>query len=238
MLTGPTPANGHGSSPDVPAAEASTNGHAPGLETAGPPERNVPGLDLSPPSGKSFRGAVATLVREGVKYSTNHVISHVPSRRLRRGWYRRVLGWEIGANASILLGLQVQMAGLRRKVRIGRNTVINYDCLVHVTGGLEIGDNVSVSPGVWLVTGSHDVNDPLHRSIYLPIKIGDYAFIGMRATVLGGITIGEGAVVMSGAMVTRDVPPYAIVGGVPAKVVGQRELTNPTYQLDYHPFLG
>ena len=180
--------------------------------------------------------------RDIIKYMTNHVINHIPSYTVRYAWYRRVLGWYIGPGATILLGLHVQMAGLRRdsdqKVRIGKNSVINYNCLAHVTGGLVIGENVSISPGVWLVSGGHDINDPEHNSIYRTIVINDYAFIGMRATVLGGVTIGEGAVIMAGAMVTRDVPPYAIVGGVPAKVVGQRELRNPSYTLNFRPFMG
>lgn len=177
--------------------------------------------------------------RDIIKYMTNHIINHIPSYTIRYAWYRNVLGWKIGPKASILMGLHVQQAGLRSsKVAIGKNSVINYQCLVHVTGGLVIGENVSISPGAWLVSGSHDINDPEHRSIYRPIVIGDYAWIGMRATVLGGVTIGEGAVVMAGAMVTRDVLSYTIVGGVPAKVVGQRELRNPSYTLNFHPFMG
>jgi maltose O-acetyltransferase len=79
------------------------------------------------------------------------------------------------------------------------------------------------------------MNDPLFPATYKPIVIGDYAWIGMRATILGGVTIGEGAVVMAGATVTRDVPPYAVVGGVPARVIRYRELQNPSYAFNFHP---
>lgn len=181
------------------------------------------------------------VMSDAIKYLTNHFINHIPSYTIRYAWYRKVLGWYIGPNATILLGLHVQMAGVRssgQKVRIGKNSVINYNCLVHITGGLVIGENVSISPGVWLVSGSHDINDPDHKSLYRPIVIGDYAFIGMRSTVLGGVTIGEGAVVMAGAVVTCDVPPYAVVGGVPAKLIKERELQDPSYQLDFHPLFG
>ena len=173
-----------------------------------------------------------------IKYLTNHVITHVPSYTIRHAWYRNVLGWRIGPKASILLGQYVQMAGVRtsgRRVVIGSGTVINYGCLLYTTGGIVIGDQVSISAGVWLVTGTHDMNDPQFIDSYKPIVIGNYAWIGMRATILGGVTIGEGAVVMAGAMVTRDIPPYAVAGGVPARVVGNRELCDLSYSQDFHP---
>lgn len=173
-----------------------------------------------------------------IKYATNHIINHIPSYTIRHAWYRHLLGWHIGPNVAILMGQHVQMAGARSgrgKVSIGKGTVINWDCLLYSTGGIVIGENVSISAGVWLVTGSHDINDPMFPVNYKPIVIGNYAWIGMRATILGGVTIGEGAVVMAGAMVTHDAPPYAIVGGVPARVIKQRELHNPSYSLNFSP---
>lgn len=171
-----------------------------------------------------------------IRYTTNHIISHIPSYTLRLTWYRHVLGWTIGPEVAILMGQYVQMAGARssgRKVSIGRGTVINYGCLLYVTGGLIIGEGVSISAGVWLVTGSHDINDPQFPAFFKPIVIGDRVWIGMRATVLAGVTIGEGAVIMAGAMVTHDVPPYAVVGGVPAKVIKQREVQEFSYPLHH-----
>jgi len=178
------------------------------------------------------------IVTAATKYTTNHVIAHIPSHTIRCVWYRRVLGWHIGSNATILMGQQIQVGGLRRrggKVAIGRGTVINQGCLLYTTGGLIIGDNVSISSGAWLVTGTHDMNHPLFPASYEPIVIGNHVWIGVRATILAGVTIGEGAVVMAGAVVTRDVPPYAVVGGVPAKLVTQRKLNNPAYELDFCP---
>ena|SRR5436190_11899239 len=173
-----------------------------------------------------------------IKYATNHLIAHIPSHTVRRSWYRRVLGWQIGPKATILMSQHVQMGGIRssgRKVSIGRGTVINHGCLLYTTGGLILGENVSISSGVWLVTGTHDMNDPHFPDSYKPIAIGNHAWIGARATILAGVSIGQGAVVMAGAVVARDVPPYAVVGGVPAKVVTQRKLENPTYELDFCP---
>jgi acetyltransferase-like isoleucine patch superfamily enzyme len=174
-----------------------------------------------------------------IKYLTNRIINYIPSYTLRYAWYRHVLGWCIEPKVVILLGLYVHCGGIRSsKVRIGKGSVINYNCLLHTTGSVIIGENVSISAGAWIVSGSHDMNDPDYVSIYKPIVIGDYAWIGMRAMVLGGVTIGEGAVVMAGAVVTRDVPPYAIVAGVPARVIGERKLRDPSYTLKYHPYFG
>jgi acetyltransferase-like isoleucine patch superfamily enzyme len=173
-----------------------------------------------------------------IKYTTNHIISHIPSYIIRNAWYRHVLGWRIGPEVAIHMEQYVQMTGVRssgKKVSIGKGSVINWDCMLYTTGGILIGENVSISAGVWLVTGTHDMNDPLFPAAYKPIVINDYVWIGMRATILGGVTIGEGAVVMAGAVVARDVPPYTVVGGVPAKVLRQRELHEPSYSLVFPP---
>ncbi|MBO0777493.1 MAG: acyltransferase [Ktedonobacteraceae bacterium] len=173
-----------------------------------------------------------------MKYLTNNLITYIPSHTLRNAWYRHVLGWKMAPGTTILMRQYIQMAGLRtsgRKVAIGTGTVINHGCLLYTTGGLVIGQHVSISSGVWLMTGSHEMNDPNFVDVYRPIMIGDRAWIGARATILGGVTIGEGSVVMAGAMVTRDVPPYAVVGGVPAMVIRYRELRDPTYTLNFRP---
>ena len=179
-----------------------------------------------------------TILAAAIKYTTNHVIVHIPFHSIRCAWYRRVLGWRIGSGVTILMGQHIQMAGVRssgRKVSVGKGTVINNGCLLYTTGGLTIGENVSISSGVWLITGTHDMNDPAFLDDYKPIVIENHAWIGVRATILAGIIIGEGAVIMAGAVVTKDVPRYAVVGGVPAKVVSQRKLDNPSYELKFSP---
>ena len=186
------------------------------------------------------RSRVRMIATAGIRYGTSNIISQVPSFAVRHAWYRCVLGWHIGTGASVLMGQRVQMAGIRtsgRRVSIDEGTVINHGCLIYTTGGLVIGRNVSISTGVWLVTGTHDISAPDFKDEYKPIVIDDYAWIGARATILAGVTIGKGAVVMAGAVVARDVPPFAVVGGVPAKIVGERPLLDPAYSLNYRPFL-
>ena len=97
-----------------------------------------------------------------------------------------------------------------------------------------IGDNVSVSPGVWILTDEHDIDDPDFPEVLSPVRIEDYAFIGSKAMILPGVTIGRGAVVGAGAVVTKSVAPFDVVGGVPARVIGRRG-SEPRYELDYRP---
>lgn len=173
-----------------------------------------------------------------IKYLTNHFIQHIPSYTLRNSWYRRILGWSIAPQVTIMMGQHIQTSGIKevgKKVSIGQGTVINWDCMLYITGGLSIGKQVSISAGTWLVTGSHEMNDPSFPATYKPIVIEDYVWIGMRATILGGVTIGKGAVIMAGAVVTRDVPPYTVVGGVPAREITQRQLKDPAYSMDFRP---
>jgi len=172
------------------------------------------------------------------KYVTNHVISHIPVFALRHVWYRRVLGWDLGARAYVFMDQHIEMAGIRTsgtRVSIGAGTIIMRDCLLSTRGGLVIGENVSISQGVWLVTATHQLDDPEFADVYLPITIDDYAWIGTRATILSGVTVGRGAVVMAGAVVNEDVAAFAIVSGVPATTVGMRELRDPNYRLKHHP---
>ncbi|MHB8134986.1 MAG: acyltransferase [Anaerolineaceae bacterium] len=83
--------------------------------------------------------------------------------------------------------------------------------------------------GVWIWTLQHDPQSPNFESIGGPVIIEDYAWVSSRVTILPNVRIGKGAVVAANALVTKDVPPYTIVGGVPAKVIGER-----TKDLKYH----
>ena len=112
---------------------------------------------------------------------------------------------------------------------LGNYTHINRGCTLDARGNLTIGNNVSISYNVSLMTGGHDVNSSLFQGVYLPIVIEDYVWIGVNSTVLQGVTIGKGAVIAAGSVVTKDVAPYTIVGGIPARKIGERN-----NNLDYH----
>ncbi len=171
------------------------------------------------------------------RYITNYVVNHLPSFRLRHAWYRRALGWQIAPGAAILLNQQVHKEGIygRQKVTIGQNAVINQGCVFYPAGEIVIEENVSISSGTALITTVPDPQAGEIRESYQPIVVRHHAWICMRATIMGGVTIGEGAVVMTGAVVVEDVPPYTIVGGIPAKVTGERKLNPANYELAFQP---
>lgn len=173
-----------------------------------------------------------------LNYLTNHVVTHVPSFKLRHLWYRRVLGIRLGEHAGIHMGTYVWFYSpleIRRiGVRIGQNSLIGRRCTLDARSPLTIGDNVSLSPEVMILAGKHDVNDPRFAPSEVgpwAVTIDDYVWIGTRAMILPGVTLGRGAVVAAGAVVTKDVPPLTIVAGVPAKPIGTRDAGATVYQL-------
>ncbi len=158
----------------------------------------------------------------------------VPSHGFRLFIYRYVLQMKIGPGTNIHRYCRFyRPAG----VQLGQHTVINRDVLLDGRTGIQIGNNVSISEGVAILTLEHDPHSSTFAERGAPVRIGDRVFVGARALVLPGITIGEGAIIGAGAVVTRDVAPFAIVAGVPARPIGQRE-ANLDYTLDYRKFLG
>jgi acetyltransferase-like isoleucine patch superfamily enzyme len=111
---------------------------------------------------------------------------------------------------------------------LGHHVSVHQMTYLECAGGLAIGSHVSIAHGVSLVTVDHDYRNlavPMHDSPVRmrPIVIQDDVWIGSGARVLGGVTVGSGAVVAAGAVVTRDVEPFSIVGGVPARPLGNRK---------------
>lgn len=169
-------------------------------------------------------------------YATNHIISRVPSYRLRRAWYRAVLGIGIGEHTGVHLGCYVWFYGPRQVRRsgaqIGSFTRINRNCCLDVRGPLRIGDNVSISPEVAILTTGHDFNAPGFPLESRGVVIEDHVWIGMRATILPGTVIHRGAVVAAGAVARGEVPAMTVVAGVPARAVGIRSAEGLGYRLD------
>lgn len=107
-----------------------------------------------------------------------------------------------------------------RNITVGKRVFINSGCRFQDQGGITIGDDVLIGHNVVLVTLNHDLSPERRQDIDpSPITIGNNVWIGASATVLPGVTIGENAVIAAGAVVTKDVPANAVVGGVPAKLL-------------------
>lgn len=119
-------------------------------------------------------------------------------------------------------------------IAIAEGAVIGRHCLIDGRGGLTIGENVAISSYAILISGGHHVDHPNFEGWVAPMAIGNRAWIGTRAIVLGGIQIGEGAIVAAGAVVTHDVEPFTVVAGVPARVIKKRS-HKLHYDLDYRP---
>ncbi|SDC96272.1 sugar O-acetyltransferase [Niabella drilacis] len=107
-----------------------------------------------------------------------------------------------------------------KHTKIGKNVFINFDCIFLDLGGITIEDNVLIAPKVSLLSEGHPLS-PQSRHVLVPghIHIKKNAWIGANATILPGVTIGENAIVASGAVVSKDVPDNTVVGGVPAKII-------------------
>ena len=179
------------------------------------------------------------MIAKAIAYLTNHIIAHIPCFAIRHAWYRVAVGVSLGRGASVFMGcywyFYRPFGRNPQPVAIGDHTIINRRCTLDARGGLRLGANVSISPEVSLITSSHRCDDPAFGVEDRPIVIEDYAWVGSRATILPGVTIGRGAVVAAGAVVTKDVPPLAVVGGVPAKIIGQRTC-DPHYTLQFRPW--
>ncbi|MEY2541832.1 MAG: hypothetical protein QOI22_1434 [Verrucomicrobiota bacterium] len=169
---------------------------------------------------------------DGLLFVCNRLVANVPSHTVRLAFYRGVMRFDIGDRSNIFSGARFDTRG---SFRMGNNSVINERCRLDNRGGLSIGQNVSISAETCILTADHDPHDPAFIGRNRPVVIADYVFVGTRALILPGITIGRGAVVGAGAVVTKSVPPLAIVAGSPARQIGQR---NPdlNYQIDYRRF--
>lgn len=150
-------------------------------------------------------------------------------RSKRYGMIRSLFG-SVGTNVSVGDGTII---GFGDNIHVGNNVSINYRCILNDCNSIIIGNNVLIAPGVQINTASHPTLlserltpdwDPASgeyrwRTFAKPIIIGDGCWIGANATIIGGVTVGDGAVVAAGAVVTKDVEPNTLVGGVPAKVL-------------------
>ncbi len=150
-------------------------------------------------------------------------------RNIYQAWLRR----ELDRVPFAARGVNVEIVPRSRfenpeKIRIGDHVYIGHGVALHGVGGITIGDNVSFSPHVHIHTSNHRYEDgeaiPYDRVSYLkPVRIESHCWIGANVLICPGVTIGEGAVVAMGSVVTKDVAPLTVVGGNPARPIKERD---------------
>lgn len=177
----------------------------------------------------NFRLILGTILA----YLYNACWGKVPSRRLRRLFLRFYLGG-IGRDSGVQLDCKFLNG---RKVRLGERNVINFGCLLDGRKyEIRLGNDVSIGPEASILTLGHDPQSSDFTDRGGDVQVGDRVWIGYRAVILPGVTIGEGAVIAAGAVVTRDVEPYTIVAGSPARKIGERN-RDLRYHLSFNPLL-
>lgn len=105
------------------------------------------------------------------------------------------------------------------RVKFGKGVFINHSAILSASGGIEFEDGIMAAPGLKIATINHDMYDRHLTYTYGKVIVKKNAWLGLNVTICPGVTIGKYAVVAAGAVVTKDVPDYAVVGGVPAKVI-------------------
>ena len=148
----------------------------------------------------------------------NNIISKFPSKHIRN-MILRLMGAQIAKGVPIYSGCEFRKpSGLKIK----KGSTIGHRCCIDARKGLEIGENVCIAAEVMIWTLHHDYNALDFKAVGDRVVIEDYAWLASRCIILPGVKIGKGAVVAAGAVVTKNVPPFSVVGGVPAKVIGKR----------------
>ncbi len=145
-----------------------------------------------------------------------------------RNFFLRLAGVKIGKHSFIHMGVRFFYP---HGVRIGQGTIVGDHCFLDGRAPLRIGNHVDIASQVLIYNSEHDINSEGFDPTYGEVEIEDYVFIGPRVTILPGVKIGKGSVIAAGAVVTSEVKPFEIVGGVPAKVIGERKNKDPHYKL-------
>ena len=166
-------------------------------------------------------------------YIYGNFVGNIPTTFLRMSYLKAYLN-AVGEGTSVQMGCRFLNG---RKVFLGDRNVINFGCLFdgrHHT--IKTGNDVSIGPEATILNLGHDPQCPNFGDKGGDVVIGDRVWIAYRAIILPGVAIGEGAVVGAGSVVTKDVEPYTIVAGNPARFIKKRS-ANLLYRLEYQPLL-
>lgn len=184
-------------------------------ENVFPSEKKVTDLGRE---GK-LRKIITNLMNSSIRLVV-YYIAKFPSHNFRNFVYSNILLMKKDKKSVVYYGCEFRSPW---NIEIGPGTIIGDQCILDGRNGIKIGENVNFSTGVWIWSMQHDHRSPTFAlDTKGKVIIEDRVWLGPRVVILPGVKIGEGAVVAAGAVVTKDVPAFAIVGGIPAKIIGTR----------------
>ena len=186
-----------------------------------------------------------------IHYLTYLVRNRISAKPFSYNWYRlwgkRLINifslvgvlirvWKLSRNGSKIgflsvIGRNIELNGKASLLSMGRECVIGSGVHLALHDEIRLGDYVVVNDKCTLLTASHDIESPVWAQVHAPIIIEDFAWIATNSIILPGVTIGYAAIVGAGAVVTKDVPAYQVVGGNPARCIKRRS----TKHLNYSP---
>jgi maltose O-acetyltransferase len=147
-----------------------------------------------------------------------------------RNVYLRLFGIKIPLSSSMHRNVKFFNIG---NIECGKNTVINFGCYLDNRRKIIIGNNVGIAHNTKIYTLGHDIDDPEFKTKGKSVVLEDNVFVFSNVLVMPGVTIGEGAIVLPGSVVVRDIPSYEVWGGNPAKKIKARS-KNIDYKINYN----
>ncbi len=160
-----------------------------------------------------------------VMFDINHTR---PSDPALPGLWADLLGLEeIDPSIRILAPAQIDFG---RRLHLAPGVFINHSFTVMSIGGISVGEGTFIGPNVTIVTDNHRLDDVTILNCH-PVSVGRGVWIGAGASIMPGVTVGDDAVIAGGAVVTKDVPAHAVVAGVPARVIREKDVTGQDRRL-------
>lgn len=157
-----------------------------------------------------------------------HLVSlYIPFHSVRKLIFR-LSGIKIGKGSTIHMGAKFFEP---KNIEIGEDSIIGDRAFLDGRAPLTIGNHVDMASEVMIYNSEHDIDDQNFKAIEESVRIGDYAFVGPRAIIMPGVEIGRGAIIAAGAVVTKSVAEFEVVGGIPAKKIRDRSNKTLNYKL-------
>lgn len=169
----------------------------------------------------SFLGALKS-------YIFNNWMTFLPNHYIRTRYLKYCMGVKLGESSFIYMGCRFE-----GNISIGNHSVIGRNCVLN--GDITIKNNVSITAETYIFTWSHFSDSPVFSAFLKPVVIEDHVWIGARAMIFPGVTIGKGAILGAASSATKDIPDWSISVGVPAREIGKRP-DNLDYTLIHSPY--